>query len=106
MNPHKQVMGSWSHLSEVVSIGVHLNDDVNVVWRPGQTSEALDDQVEVPDQERLVAGAAHQEGAHVGLQELPARCDPALELDHGHGVCLGGVGGKLLLEDLESLHPL
>ena len=56
-----------------MSIGVHLDDDVNVVWRAGEAPEVLDDQMEVPDQERLVAGAAHQEGAHVGLQELPER---------------------------------
>ena len=37
------------HLSEVVSIGVDLNDDVNVVQRPGEAAEALHDEVEVPD---------------------------------------------------------
>ena len=60
-----------------MSVGVHLDDDVNVVWRTGEAPEALDNQMEVSDQERLIAGAAHQEGAHVGLQELPEKSDPS-----------------------------
>ena len=44
-----------------------------------------------------VPGGAHEEGAHVGLEELPAGGHPALQLHHGHGVGLGGVGRQLLL---------
>ena len=54
-----------------MAIGVDLNDNVDVVWRPGEASEALDDEMEVTNKQRLIAGAAHQEGAHVGLQKLP-----------------------------------
>ena len=54
-----------------MSIGINLNDDVDVVWRPGEASEALDDEMEVTNKQRLIACTAHQEGAHVGLQELP-----------------------------------
>ena len=56
-----------------MAIGVDLNDNVDVVWRPGQASEALDDEMEVANKQRLISSAAHQEGAHVGLQELPKK---------------------------------
>ena len=56
-----------------MTIGVDLNDNVDVVWRPGQASEALDDEMEVTNKQRLISSAAHQEGAHVGLQELPEK---------------------------------
>ena len=54
-----------------MTIGVDLNDNVDVVWRPGQASEALDDEMKVTNKQRLISSAAHQEGAHVGLQKLP-----------------------------------
>ena len=46
----------------------------------------IDGEVKVSDEKWFVPGTPHEEGAHVGLEELPARGDPVLELGHGHGV--------------------
>ena len=47
--------------------------------------EAVDGEVEVADEEGLVALRPHEEGAHVGLEKLAAAGDPRLQLVHGHG---------------------
>ena len=39
---------------------------------PGEPSQTSDSQVEIPYKQGLVSGAPHEEGTHVGLQELPA----------------------------------
>ena len=52
-----------------VRVGLDYDEEVG---GPREALEAVDGEVEVADEEGLVALRPHEEGAHVGLEELAA----------------------------------
>ena len=85
-----------------MAIRVDLQHNVDVVWRPGQTSETLDDQMEVPDQQRLVPDQSEESINCVDQSEESINSVDQSEtgIVPGEGGAVVGPGG-----DLTHLQP-
>ena len=66
--------------------------------------QGVDDDVQVPQQQRLVPARPQQKVAHIGLQEGSVGRDPTLELLRRQGIAPHP--RTVVLKDIDSFSPL